>query len=105
MVTGLASELDKRSQWRLLPLMLGILFASGRRTVTTWLRAGKLQQDYRNFYHFLQTVGHHWAIVGQHLLALVVQRVVKSSRVLLVVDDSPTKRDRKSTRLNSSHRT
>ena len=38
-VALLAGVLDERSRWRLLPLLLGMLFASGRRTVTTWLRA------------------------------------------------------------------
>ena len=91
-VASLASVLDERSRWRLLPLMWGMLFASGRRTVTTWLRAAMLQHDYRDFYHFLQTVGRGWLAVGDRVLACVVQRVVTSSRVLLVIDDSPTKR-------------
>ena len=91
-VALLAGVLDERSRWRLLPLLLGMLFASGRRTVTTWLRAAVLQKDYRDFYHFLQTVGRGWRAVGDQVLALVVKRVVTSSRVLLVIDDSPTKR-------------
>ena len=37
-VALLAGVLDERSRWRLLPLLLGMLFASGRRTVTTWAR-------------------------------------------------------------------
>ena len=91
-VALLAGVLDERSRWRLVPLMLGMLFASGRRTVTTWLRAAVLQRDYRDFDHFLQTVGRGWLAVGDQVLALVVKRVITSSRVLLVIDDSPTKR-------------
>ena len=56
----MAGVLDERSRWRLVPLLLGMRFASGRRTVTTWLRAAVLQRDYRDFYHFLQTVGRGW---------------------------------------------
>jgi hypothetical protein len=36
--------------WRLLPVFAGMLFAQGRRTVTSWLRAGGLQEDYRAYY-------------------------------------------------------
>ena len=35
----LASWLHKRSALRLPQLLLGVLFASGRRTVTSWFRA------------------------------------------------------------------
>ena len=35
----LAAGLHARNHWRLPVLLLGILFAQGRRTVTTWLRA------------------------------------------------------------------
>ena len=35
----LAAGLHARNRWRLPLLLVGILFANGRRTVTTWLRA------------------------------------------------------------------
>lgn len=35
----LAAGLHARNRWRLPVLMVGMLFAGGRRTVTTWLRA------------------------------------------------------------------
>ena len=38
----LAFVLDLRVAGRLLPLLLGALFAQGRRTVASWLRAGEL---------------------------------------------------------------
>ena len=59
-VALLAGVLDQRSRWRLVPLTWGMLFASGRRTVTTWRRAAVLQKDDRDFDHFLQTVGRGW---------------------------------------------
>ncbi len=49
----LAAAVDGRSRWRLPLVMLGMLFAGGRRTVTMWLRAGELQDDYRGYYDFL----------------------------------------------------
>lgn len=89
----LAAAIDGRSRWRLPLVMLGMVFAGGRRTVTTWLRAAKLQVDYRGHYHVLQTIGHRWLAIGQRLLELVLSQVLKGeSRVLLVLDDSPTKR-------------
>ena len=36
----LARPLHGRHAWRLLPLVTGMLFASGRRTVASWLRPG-----------------------------------------------------------------
>ncbi len=42
----LASGLHATNRSRLPVLMSGILFASGRRTVTTWLRAAGISTDY-----------------------------------------------------------
>ena len=39
LAAGLASCLHQRHAWRLAVLLLGALFAKGRRTVTRWLRA------------------------------------------------------------------
>ena len=41
----LAAGLHARSRWRLPVLLMGILFAGGRRTVTTWLRAAGVSDD------------------------------------------------------------
>ncbi len=42
----LAAGLHARNRWRLPVLLAGILFASGRRTVTTWLlRAADVSDD------------------------------------------------------------
>ena len=41
----LAAGLHARNRWRLPVLLVGILFASGRRTVTTWLRAAGVSDD------------------------------------------------------------
>ena len=52
-ITQLSQALHARVAWRLLPLFVGVLFANGRRTVTSWLRAAGLQQDYHAYYYFL----------------------------------------------------
>ena len=89
----LAAGLHGQSWWRLAPLMLGILFACGRRTVTSWLRAAGISADYRDYYYFLQSVGQRWFPLGARVLRLVIEQVFDEvTRVLLVIDDSPTKR-------------
>jgi hypothetical protein len=89
----LAAGLHGQSRWRLTPLMLGVLFACGRRTVTSWLRAAGVSDDFRSFYYFLQSVGLRWFDLGSRVLTLVNEQALDElSRVLLVIDDSPTKR-------------
>ena len=56
-VDWLAAGLHGRNRWRLSLIMMGILFAHGRRTVTTWLRAAGLQDDYGGYYYLLQPLG------------------------------------------------
>ncbi len=88
-----AAGLHGRSRWRLSVLMLGILFASGRRVVTSWLRAAGVSLDYQDYYYFLGSVGWAWYDLGWRVLTLVVDRALRDqSRVLLAIDDSPTKR-------------
>ena len=47
--TGLAAGLHGRNRWRLSVLLVGILFAGGRRTVTTWWRGAGVSVDYQNY--------------------------------------------------------
>ena len=68
---------------------MGILFADGRRTVTTWLRAAGISADY---YYFLTSLGRKTELVSTQLLALVLRVLPLPDRLLLVIDDSPTKR-------------
>jgi hypothetical protein len=49
----LAAGLHARNRWRLPVLLVGILFAHGRRTVTTWLRAAGVSDDYQDYFYFL----------------------------------------------------
>ena len=49
----LAAGLHARNRWRLPVLLLGILFAGGRRTVTIWLRAAGVSDDFQDYYYFL----------------------------------------------------
>jgi len=53
-VEWLAAGLHGRSRWRLSLILLGMVFARGRRTVTTWLRAVGIRDDFADYYYFLQ---------------------------------------------------
>jgi hypothetical protein len=89
--SALADWLQKRSAVRLPLLLLGLLFAKGRRTVTSWFRAAGIAEDFRPAYSTVCAVGRE----AQHLAISVVQLVrplIRSRRLLVGIDDTPTKR-------------
>ena len=89
----LAAGLHGRSRWRLSVLIGGLLFGCGRRVVASWIRAAGVSHDYQDYYYFLQSVGQRWQELGRRVLVLVLRHVLaKQQRVLLAIDDSPTKR-------------
>jgi hypothetical protein len=88
----LAAGLHARNRWRLPVLLVGILFAHGRRTVTTWLRAAGVSPDFRDYYYFLAALGRKTKSVGTRLLLLVLRTVPLPDRIVAVIDDTPTKR-------------
>jgi hypothetical protein len=91
-VEWLAAGLHGRSRWRLSLILLGMVFARGRRTVTTWLRAVGISADFADYYYFLQPLGRKSKALAQRLWMLLLVRLVSGERVLLAVDDTPTKR-------------
>src|SRR5262245_3102802 len=87
----LASWLHKRSALRLPRLLLGVLFASGRRTVTSWFRAAAISDDFRPAYTTVCAVGRqvpHMAIST----FLAVKPLLSGSRLTVAIDDTPTPR-------------
>ncbi|NJN84364.1 MAG: transposase, partial [Caldilineaceae bacterium] len=88
----LSGPLHGRLAWRLPLLFAGALFAQGRRTVASWLRAGGLGVDFRRYYYFLGSLGRKTREVASRLFGLVISRVSPGPRILLALDDSPTKR-------------
>ncbi|MEZ6067155.1 MAG: hypothetical protein R3B90_15955 [Planctomycetaceae bacterium] len=71
----------------------GALFAGGRQVVAAWIPRRALSPDFQNCYYFLQSLGRRWRDIGGRLLVLVLLKVLKDhERVLLAIDDSPTKR-------------
>jgi hypothetical protein len=91
-IDRMSQLLDDRNAWRLCPLIVGALFAAGRRTVASWLRAGGLSKDYEDFYYFVSPVGRKAQKIAGSLLNIVRERVAPNGRVLLALDDTVTKR-------------
>jgi hypothetical protein len=91
-ITHLSQPLHARLAWRLLPLLAGMLFARGRRTVASWLRAAALGADFRAYYYFLGSLGRKVSYVAALLLRRAVSVVAPGDRVLLALDDTPTPR-------------
>jgi hypothetical protein len=91
-IDRLAKPLDARLSWRLLPLLTGLLFATGRRTVSSWLRAGGLSDDYQDYYYFLSSLGHKVELLATVLVQIAVEVIAPSGRILLAIDDTPSKR-------------
>ena len=88
----LAAGLHARNRWRLPILLAGILFAHGRRTVTSWLRAAGVSIGFQDYYYFLAALGGKTKSVATRLLVLVLRRLPLPDRLLAVIDDTPTKR-------------
>jgi hypothetical protein len=88
----LAAGLHARNRWRLPVLLTGILFAVGRRTVTSWLRAVGVSDDFQDYYYFLAPLGRKAGSVATQLFLLALRTLPLPDRLLVVIDDSPTKR-------------
>src|SRR3954454_20010904 len=94
-MTTLAGMLDARQQVRFVRLGEGLLFARGRRTVTSWLRACAAGRDYKRYYYLVGSVGRK-ATAGAARVLRVVQARLPPDRdgapLVFAIDDSPTKR-------------
>jgi hypothetical protein len=91
----LSTGLDRRSRKYLPAVVLGMVLSSGRRTVSSWLRAAGVSDDWQDHYYFLQTLGRGAGHVATRLLFLAVKQIPVSHvgpYVKLAIDDSPTKR-------------
>ena len=92
-VVALCSVLHQRSAWRLAVIFAGIMFAKGRKTITSWLRAAGISQQYKAFYYFIGSIGRKTEIVATVLFEIMISLIYKKQeRVLMAIDDGPTKR-------------
>jgi DDE superfamily endonuclease len=91
--TRLARPLDRRSAPRLALLFLGAILARGRRTVTTWIRAVRLSDQFRPCYTAVAAAGKKADSVAARLLTEAVKPLVAGAdRLTLALDDTPTPR-------------
>jgi DDE superfamily endonuclease len=88
----LAAGLHGRCRWRLPILFFGILFATGRQTAASWLRAAGVSRDFQDYYYFISAVGRKVNILATRLLLLLLKRLPSGDHVLFAIDDTPTKR-------------
>jgi hypothetical protein len=92
-VTALAQPLHRRSAWRLAHVVLGILWAHGRRTASSWWRAAGIGNRFRSYDYFLDGVGRKTTAVAAVVFALLRDHLdVNEDRLLLALDDTPTPR-------------
>jgi hypothetical protein len=84
--------LHGRSQWRLPLVLAGLLWARQRRTVSSWLRAARLQAKYTDYYYFNGSVGRKTNQMAARLLSLLLRLLPLPERIILALDDSPTAR-------------
>lgn len=94
-LSQIVGALDRRSAPRLLSLLLGALFARGRRTVTSWFRAAGVAADFRRAYNALWAAGRRadalaYRLLGVALLPLL--RLAPGGHLLFAIDDTPTPR-------------
>lgn len=88
---ALACWLQKRSAARLPLLLWGILFAQGRRTVTSWFRAADITDDFRPAYTTVCAVGRQANAMALSTLD-AVQPLLGNRRLRVAIDDTPTAR-------------
>ena len=91
-IRSLSNLLDKRNAFRLLPIFAGIFFGQGRRTVSSWLRAAGISDDYEDYYYFLSSLGRKVKSLASLLAVQIAGAIPLGDRVLLALDDTPTKR-------------
>jgi hypothetical protein len=94
-LTQVTGALDRRSAPRLLLLLVGALFAKGRRTVTSWFRAAGITTDFRRAYSALWAAGRHATDLAARLLIGALKPLMRRApgdHLLVGIDDTPTPR-------------
>jgi DDE superfamily endonuclease len=87
----LAAWLDRRSAARLPGLLVGLLFADGRRTVTSWFRPAGITDDFRRGYATVWACGRRSEAMAYTVLK-AVEPLVVGERLVVGIDDTPTPR-------------
>jgi hypothetical protein len=88
---ALAHWLDRRTAARLPLLLLGILLARGRRTVTAWFRGAGITDAFRPAYATVCAVGRRTDALAFSTW-LAVKPLLAGPRLTVAIDDTPTDR-------------
>jgi hypothetical protein len=93
----LAARLKPKTKSYFLPLILGVLLAfTRRRTVTTWIQAAQLSDDFRQVFYHMPNIGcKSQELFDEMPKIILTQRatvIMTAVTIRLVFDDTPTKR-------------
>jgi hypothetical protein len=92
-VLALSSVLHRRPAWRLGIILAAMLFAKGRKTITSWLRAAGINRCYKAYYYFVGSLAQKTEKIATELFEIMIHRIYKNTNTILVaIDDSPTSR-------------
>jgi len=97
----IAERLDRKLKTPIrtffIPLIIGALLAiARRRTVTTWIRAAGLSDDFRNIFYHMRSLGCKSQEIFDEMLKCIIERlddaIATATYIRLILDDTPTKR-------------
>src|SRR6516165_1196886 len=88
----LAIGLDRRIAQRFPRLLLGVLFARGRRTVTSWFRATGINDEFKQGYQDVAAAGRNHPNSAVTVLAAVERLLQPEDDLVVALDDTPTPR-------------
>jgi len=93
----LADKLPTKTKPFFLSLILGALLAiARRRTVTKWLQAAQISDDFRQAFYHMPGIGRKSRKLFDEMLDVILEKlgpdITKMACLRIVLDDSPTKR-------------
>lgn len=92
-LSRLVGPLDQRTAPRLLQLLVGLLFARGRRTLTSWFRPVGIRDEFRPAYRAVHAAGRRTDVMAFLVwLTMVRPLLAGQSRLVFALDDTPTQR-------------
>ena len=90
------SVLHKTIAWRFERVLWGMLFAVGRKTISSWIRAAEVQGEYQRYYYAVSSLGRQARKISEVTLDEICRALGPNAKeqgyIEIVLDDSPTKR-------------
>lgn len=88
--------LHKTIAWRFKWVLWGMLFAVGRKTISSWIRAAEVQDEYQRYYYAVSAFGRQAQKISEVTLGEIERKLGPIAKeqgyIEIVLDDSPTKR-------------